>query len=218
MDIEGLGGKVATKLFDLGLIKDVADIYELKAEQLEPLEGFGKKSAANLVHAIDKSKEQPFPRVLYGLGIRHVGSVTAGLIAERFGGEDLLGGVSVEQLAEIEGIGDVVAWAVVDYFALEDNRNLVKRLMMAGLDFRRVAKETTAGPLAGKRVAVTGTLSRPRGYFVERLKEVGGTFTASVSKNTDYVLAGEEAGSKLEKARALGVPVLDEAGFEELLS
>ncbi len=218
MDIEGLGEKVATKLFDLGLIKDVADIYELEAEQLEPLEGFGKKSAANLIHAIEKSKEHPFPRVLYALGIRHVGSVTAGLIAERFGGEELLRGVSVEQLVEIEGVGEVVARAVVDYFALEDNRDLVKRLMAAGLNFERTAKETATGPLAGKKVAITGTLSRPRGYFVERLKEAGGTFASSVSKNTDYVLAGEEAGSKLEKAKALGVSVLDEAAFDALLS
>ena len=218
MDIEGLGEKVATKLFDLGLIKDVADIYELKAEQLESLEGFAKKSAANLVRAIDKSKEQPFPRVLYGLGIRHVGSVTAGLIAERFDCHELLGGVSVEQLAEIEGIGHVVARSVVDYFALEDNRDLVKRLMAAGSKFRRTAKENTAGPLTGKKIAVTGTLSRPRSYFVGRLKEAGGTLASSVSRNTDYLLAGEEAGSKLEKARTLGVKVLDEAAFEELLS
>jgi DNA ligase (NAD+) len=218
MDIEGLGEKVATKFFDLGLIKDVADIYELKAEQLEPLEGFGEKSAANLIHAIEKSKEQPFPRVLYALGIRHVGSVTAGLIAERFGGEELLRGVSVEQLVEIEGVGEVVAQAVVDYFALEDNQYLVERLMAAGLNFGRTVKETVTGPLAGKKVAITGTLSRPRGYFVERLTEAGGTFASSVSKNTDYVLAGEEAGSKLEKAKALGVPVLDEAAFEALLS
>jgi DNA ligase (NAD+) len=218
MDIEGLGEKVATKLFDLGLIKDVADIYELKAEQLESLEGFAKKSAANLVRAIDKSKDQPFPRVLYGLGIRHVGSVTAGLIAERFDCHELLGGVSVEQLAEIEGIGHVVARSVVDYFALEDNRDLVKRLMAAGLKFRRTAKENTAGPLTGKKIAVTGALSRPRSYFVGRLKEAGGTLASSVSRNTDYLLAGEEAGSKLEKARTLGVKVLDEAAFEELLS
>ena len=218
MDIEGLGEKVATKLFDLGLIKDVANIYELKAEQLESLEGFAKKSAANLVRAIDKSKEQPFPRVLYGLGIRHVGSVTAGLIAERFDCHELLGGVSVEQLAEIEGIGHVVARSVVDYFALEDNRDLVKRLMAAGLNFRRTAKENAAGPLAGKKIAVTGTLGRPRSYFVGRLKEAGGTLASSVSRNTDYLLVGEEAGSKLEKARTLGVKVLDEAAFEELLS
>jgi DNA ligase (NAD+) len=218
MDIEGLGEKVATKLFDLGLIKDVADIYELKAEQLESLEGFAKKSAANLVRAIDKSKEQPFPRVLYGLGIRHVGSVTADLIAERFDCHELLGGVSVEQLAEIEGIGHVVARSVVDYFALEDNRDLVKRLMAAGLNVRRTVKENTAGPLAGKKIAVTGTLSRPRSYFVGRLKEAGGTLASSVSRNTDYLLAGEEVGSKREKARTLGVKVLDEAAFEELLS
>ena len=218
MNIEGLGEKVATKLFDLGLIKDVADVYELKAEQIEPLERFGEKSAHNLIRAIKRSKEQPFPRVLYALGIRHVGSVTAGLIAERFGGEDLLRGVSADELARIEGIGDVVAQAVVDYFALEDNQNLVKRLMATHLKFEWSSQAKIEGPLEGKRVVITGTLSRPRNYFVERLEEAGGIFISSVSKNTDYVLAGEEAGSKLEKANALGVPVLDEVAFEELLS
>ena len=217
MDIEGLGEKVATRLFDLDLIRDVSGIYELKAEQLEPLEGFGEKSAQNLVRAIDKSKEQPFSRVLYALGIRHVGSVTAGLIAGRFGGDDLLRGVGVDELAEIEGIGEVVARAVVDYFALEDNRGLVERLMKAGLNLERASGGPTEGPLAGKRVVITGILSRPRSHFVERLEEAGGTFTSSVSKNTDYVLAGEEAGSKLERANSLGVPILDEAAFEELL-
>jgi DNA ligase (NAD+) len=218
MDIEGLGEKVATKLFDLSLIRDAADIYELRAEQLELLEGFGEKSAENLVRAIERSKEQSFSRVLFALGIRHVGSVTAGLIAGRFGGEDLLRGVSVEQLTEIEGIGEVVARAVVDYFALEDNRSLVVRLMRAGLDLERTTGASQEGPLAGRRVVITGTLSRPRSYFVERLEEAGGTFTSSVSNNTDYVLAGEEAGSKLERANSLGVPILDEAAFEELLS
>ncbi|MDQ3860150.1 MAG: NAD-dependent DNA ligase LigA, partial [Actinomycetota bacterium] len=200
MDIEGLGEKLATKLFDLSLIRDAADIYGLRAEQLEPLEGFGEKSAENLVRAIERSKEQPFSRVLFALGIRHVGSVTAGLIAGRFGGEDLLRGVSVEQLTKIEGIGEVVARAVVAYFALEDNRSLVVRLMRAGLDLERTTGASQEGPLAGRRVVITGTLSRPRSYFVERLEEAGGTFTSSVSKNTDYVLAGEEAGSKLERA------------------
>ena len=218
MDIEGLGEKLATKLFDLSLIRDAADIYGLRAEQLEPLEGFGEKSAENLVRAIERSKEQPFSRVLFALGIRHVGSVTAGLIAGRFGGEDLLRGVSVEQLTKIEGIGEVVARAVVAYFALEDNRSLVVRLMRAGLDLERTTGASQEGPLAGRRVVITGTLSRPRSYFVERLEEAGGTFTSSVSKNTDYVLAGEEAGSKLERANSLGIPVLDETAFEELLS
>lgn len=218
MDIEGLGEKVATRLFDLGLVRDVADIYKLEAEQLEPLEGFAAKSAENLIRAIDRSKEQPFPRVLYALGIRHVGSVTANLIAERFGGEDLLRGTSMERLTGIEGVGEVVARAVVDYFALEDNRDLVERLMATGLDFERTGEEIPEGPLAGKRVVITGTLSKPRGYFVEKLEAAGGTFTSSVSKNTDYVLAGEDAGSKLERADSLGVPVLDEAAFEELLS
>jgi DNA ligase (NAD+) len=218
MDIDGLGEKVATRFFDLGLIKDAADIYHLNAEQIVPLEGFGEKSAENLIRAIEGSKEQPFYRVLYALGIRHVGSVTAELIAERFGGEDLLRGVGVERLTEINGVGAVVARAVVEYFDLEDNRNLVGRLMEAGLNFEREKTRSSEGPLAGKRIVITGTLSRPRDHFIERFEAAGGSFTSSVSKSTDYVLAGEDAGSKLERARALGVPVIDEAGFEELLS
>jgi DNA ligase (NAD+) len=217
MDIDGLGEKVATRFFDLGLIRDPADIYDLREVQISPLEGFGEKSAENLIRGIERSKEQLFPRVLYALGIRHVGSVTAELIVARFGGEDLLRGVSVEQLTEIKGVGEVVARAVVEYFALDDNRTLVERLMRVGLHFERVAS-TSDGPLAGKRMVITGTLSRSRGEFVERLEAAGGTFTSSVSRNTDYVLAGEEAGSKLERARELGVPVIDEAGFEELVS
>jgi DNA ligase (NAD+) len=218
MDIDGLGEKLATRLFELGLIKDVAEIYDLRADQLEPLEGFGEKSAQNLIRAIEKSKDQPFSRVLYALGIRHVGAVTAGLIAERFSGEDLLHNVSVDQLVDIDGVGEVVARAVVEYFSLEDNRDLIGRLMQAGLNFGSVESRPAEGPLAGKRIVITGSLSRPRNHFVERVEATGGTFTSSVSKNTDYVLAGEDAGSKLERARELGVPVLDEAGFEELLS
>jgi DNA ligase (NAD+) len=218
MDVEGFGEKVATRFFDLGLVRDPADIYGLKAEQMEPLEGFGQKSAENLIRAIERSKEQPFSRVLFALGIRHVGSVTAALIAGRFSGEDLLRGVTVEQLSEIDGVGGVVARAVVEYFALDDNGELVRRLMQAGLNFEREEAAVGDGPLAGKRVVITGTLSQPRSYYVERVEAAGGTFTSSVSKNTDYVLAGEEAGSKLEKAKELGVPVLDEAGFEGLFS
>jgi len=218
MDIDGLGEKVATRFFDLGLIRDAADIYHLEAAQIAPLDGFGEKSAQNLLDAIERSKERPFSRVLYALGIRHVGSVTAELIAQRFGGDDLLRGVSVEQLTEIGGVGEVVARAVAEYFALEDNSALVGRLKEAGLSFEREKTRSSEGPFAGKKVVITGTLSRPRGHFVEMLEAAGGTFTSSVSKNTDYVLAGEEAGSKLERARELGVPVLDEAGFEELVT
>lgn len=218
MDIDGLGEKLCTRLFDLGLIRDAADVYGLKAEQLIPLEGFGEKSAENLIHSIEKSKQQPFSRVLYALGIRHVGTVTANLIASRFGGEELLSGVEAERLTEIDGVGEVVARAVAEYFELDDNRALVRRLMELGLNFEKESGGASEGPLAGKRVVITGTLSEPRSYYVEKLEAAGGTFTSSVSKNTDYVLAGEEAGSKLEKARDLGVPILDAAGFEELLS
>jgi len=218
MDIDGLGEKLATRLFDLGLISDVADVYDLKPEQLVPLEGFGEKSAENLIRAIERSKERPFSLVLYALGIRHVGAVTAGLIATRFGGDDLMRGVEVERLTQIDGVGEVVARAVAEYFDLEDNRDLIRRLAERGLDFEREEGGPVDGPLSGKRVVITGTLDRPRNYYVERLEAAGGTFTSSVSKNTDYVLAGEEAGSKLERARELGVPVLDEAGFEEFFS
>jgi DNA ligase (NAD+) len=218
MDIDGLGEKLATHLFDLGLIKDAADVYGLQAEQLVPLEGFGEKSAENLIRAIGRSKGQPFSRVLYALGIRHVGAVTAELISSRFSGKDLMSGATVEGLADIKGVGGVVARAVVEYFALEDNQKLVGRLMEVGLDFERETRRSTDGPLAGKRVVITGTLEKPRSFYVEQLEAAGGTFASSVSKNTDYVLAGEEAGSKLERARELGVTVLDESGFEGLLS
>ncbi len=218
MDIDGLGEKLATRFFDLGFIKDAADVYDLKPDQLVPLEGFGEKSAENLISGIEKSKEKPFSSVLYALGIRHVGAVTADLIASRFSGEDLMGGVEVESLTGINGVGEVVARAVVEYFNLGDNSDLVRRLMERGLDFKREEGGPSEGPLAGKRVVITGTLDRPRGYYVERLEAAGGTFTSSVSKNTDYVLAGDEAGSKLERARELGVSVLDEAGFEDLLT
>jgi DNA ligase (NAD+) len=218
MDIDGFGEKMAARFFELGMIKDVADIYGLKAKQIEPLEGFGQKSAENLIQSIEKSKEQPFPRVLYALGVRHVGAVTAELIAERFSGEDLLRGVEAEKLTEIDGIGGVVARAVAEYFSLEDNQAIIERLMEIGLNFERVSAGPTEGPLAGMRVVVTGTLSHPRGYFVERIEAAGGTFTSSVSSNTDYVLAGDGAGSKLNRARETGVTILDEAGFEELFS
>ncbi|CAN5184123.1 NAD-dependent DNA ligase LigA [soil metagenome] len=217
MDIEGLGEKLATRLFDLGLIGDVADLYELEAEQLTPLDGFAEKSAENLVNAIAASKQQPFSRVLYALGIQHVGAVTAALISTRFSGHDLLTGVSTEALAEIDGVGGVLAGSVVGYFALGENRELVGRLMRLGLDFEREEDTVQEGPLSGKRVVVTGSLSRPRSHFVERIEAAGGTFTSSVSKNTDYVLAGDDAGSKLTKAEELGVTVLDEPGFEELV-
>lgn len=218
MDIEGLGEKLATRLFDLELVGNVADLYELQKEQLTPLDGFAEKSAENLVDAIAASKERPFSRVLYALGVQHVGAVTAGLISARFSGHDLLQGVSTESLTGIDGVGEVLASSVVEYFTLEENRELVRRLMRLGLDFEREEPAGSAGPLAGKRVVVTGSLNHPRSHFVERIESAGGTFTSSVSKNTDYVLAGEDAGSKLAKAEELDVTVLDEAGFEELFS
>lgn len=218
MDVDGFGEKLAGRLFELGLIKDAATIYDLKAEQLEPLEGFGEKSAQNLIRSIEKSRRQPFERVLFALGVRHVGAVTARLVAERFSGDDLLSGVTVEGLSEIDGIGEIVARAIVEYFAIEENRGLVERLKERGLDLERVSSGASDGPLAGKKFVVTGTLSSPRSVYQGRIEAAGGSVTPSVSKKTDYVLAGEEAGSKLDKANKLGVTVLDEAAFEGLFS
>ncbi|WP_205544070.1 NAD-dependent DNA ligase LigA [Rubrobacter indicoceani] len=217
MDIDGFGEKLAEKLFDLGLIKDVATVYDLRTEQLEPLEGFGEKSAKNLIRSIEKSKSQPFDRILFALGVRHVGAVTARLVAERFSGDDLLSGVTVEELSEIDGIGEVVARAIVEYFAIEENRDLIGRLKERGLDFQAISSGASDGPLAGRKFVITGALSEPRSAFANRIEAAGGTVVSSVSKKTDYVLAGEEAGSKLEKANKLGVVVLDEAAFRELL-
>lgn len=218
MDIDGFGEKLAKRLFDLGLIKDVATVYDLEAEQLQPLEGFGKKSATNLIQSIEKSRSQPFDRVLFALGVRHVGAVTARLVAERFSAKDLLAGASVEEISEIDGIGEVVAKAIVEYFGVDDNRELVARLGERGLNLERIAIENPEGALSGRKFVITGTLSEPRSAFANRIEAAGGTVSSSVSKKTDYVLAGEEAGSKLEKATKLGVTVLDEAAFAELFS
>jgi DNA ligase (NAD+) len=218
MDVEGLGEKLATKFFELGLIRDAADLYQLRAEQIEPLEGFGRKSTDNLINAIEESRQRPFPRVLYALGIRHVGAVTAELIAERFSGKDLLRGVGVEELTQIDGIGEVVARSVVEHFSREQNRELVERLMAAGLNFGTVESKPSEGPLSGKRFVITGAMSKPRSHFAERIEAAGGQVTSSVSSNTDYVLAGENPGSKLGRAESLGVPIIGEQEFEELLS
>ena len=175
MDIDGLGEKLATRLFDLGFIRDAADVYDLEADQLVPLEGFGEKSAENLIQAIEKSKEQPFPLVLYALGIRHVGAVTAELIAARFGGEDLMRGVEVERLTEINGVGEVVARAVVEYFDLEDNQR--PRTTPDG-SAASTSSAKRAGPVGRSASRASASSSRepwssPRSYYVERLEAAG---------------------------------------------
>jgi DNA ligase (NAD+) len=213
MDITTFGTQTSALLFDKGLIHDVADIYSLRREDLLGLEGYKEKKVDNLLAGIAASKEQPPERVLIGLGIRFVGSVVATLLLRAFGGLDELAAASEEELIQVEGIGPQIALSVAAWFDNDRNRELLEKLRAAGLRFT-VERERPAGaqPLAGLTFVITGTLpSLSRDEATDLIGRHGGKVTGSVSKNTDYLLAGEAAGSKLAKAQALGVQVIDEA-------
>ena len=220
MDIEGLGEKTIVKLFQEGLVGDIADIYLLRLEDLVGLEGFGEIAATNLVRAIDASRAQSWPRVLFGLGIRHVGDVTAGAIAHVAPTVDALLAASPEDLAQAAGVGPVVASAIAEHFAVERNRATLERLREAGLEMRMdVSALPTGGPLTGMTVVVTGGLEAlSRDEAKRAIAAAGGKSADSVSKKTSFVVAGRDPGSKLAKAESLGVPVLDEAGLLAMLS
>ena len=227
MDIEGLGIKLIEQLLDKGFITTLTDIYRLKdrREELIELERMGEKSVENLLKGIDASKTRPLWRLLAGLNIRHVGARVAQVLEAEFGSLDEIMSQSEDTLAEVNEIGPVIAHSVHAFFQIEPNRKLVEELRGFGVNFgqkveRKRAEETTAtGPLAGKTVVVTGTLSRyTREEAEELIRTGGGKATGSVSKNTDYVLAGARAGSKLTKAQQLGVSVLSEEEFAALLN
>ncbi|MGD0248530.1 MAG: BRCT domain-containing protein, partial [Candidatus Limnocylindrales bacterium] len=241
MDIEGAGWVVLEQLLERGLVKTRGDFYRLKVEDLESLDRFGRKSAENLKASIEKSRRRPLARVLNALGIPQVGETTAidlaGWIASRWPAEGMeegewtalvarsLPGVTAEELREVPGIGPVVAAAVAGYFAAPGTASVLEDLVTAGVvaepPARRVAPGSgaAAGPLAGKTVVVTGSLSGwDRAAAEEAIRAAGGKAAGSVSKSTSYVVAGENAGSKLAKATELGVPVLDEEGFRRLLA
>jgi DNA ligase (NAD+) len=219
MDIEGLGEKVVDQLVEAGLIATVADIYHLapKRSQLLALERWGEKKADNLLEAIESSKTQAFPRVLFGLGVRFVGAETAKLLAEHFGTIDRLLSASAEDFASVFGIGERTATAIATWFQSEQNRALVQELSTLGLQMEH-AGQALAGiitPIHGKTFVITGILpTMKRDEAKELIQRYGGKVAGSVSKKTDFVLAGEEAGSKLEKAQELGVKVITE---QELL-
>jgi DNA ligase (NAD+) len=220
MDIEGCGPALIDQLVTKELVKNPADVYELTAESVEQLERMGKKSAENLINGIEASKKQPLDRLINGLGIRHVGGHVAEVLAAHFGDIDGVMNASVEELEDISDIGSVVAREIHDFFDTEENRALIKRLKDHGLNMkgesRRVAPEKQV--LAGKTFVVTGTLERAsRDEVHDRIKALGGKATGSVSKKTDYLIAGESAGSKLEKAKELGVTILTEAEFEQMV-
>ena len=224
MDIDGVGDKLVDRLLSIGLIRDAADLYELKVEQLAGLERLGEKSAANLVAAIGASKARPLARVLFALGILHVGGENAELLVRRFGDLEALRAASVEEISATPGIGPVIAASVREFFADPRNLDLVRRLQEAGVTMAAPPVGEGAGaaglegPLSGKTLVLTGTLpGMSRQEATDLIAGAGGRVTGSVSAKTDYVVVGEDPGSKLDKARELGVDLLDEQGLRDLL-
>jgi len=212
MDIRGLGYERVRALLDAKLIKDVADLYELTPANLLTVEGFAEKSAQQLVDAIQASKKQPLSTLLYALGLRHVGAQGAKLLARHFGTMKALRNASPEEIGRIRGIGEAIAEAVAGFFDEAKNRKLLERLEKLGLNFKEPAATDGKGPLAGQTYVVTGTLpSLSRAKATELIEAAGGTVTDSVSKKTTALVVGADAGSKLERAKALGIPVIDEA-------
>jgi DNA ligase (NAD+) len=221
MDIEGLGEAMVTQLCDAGLVNDVADLYALTAEQLLPLERMGEKSVSNLLAAIDASRNQSLWRLLAALGIPHVGVTVARTLAASFGTLDRLAAASEEELVAVEEIGPIMATAIHGWFRDASVVTLLEKLRVAGLNFGERDPKGSApaadGPLKGTTWVLTGTLSIPREEAAEIIRAKGGKVSGSVSAKTTYLLAGEEAGSKLEKALKLGVKVLSEEEFRNLV-
>ena len=220
MDIDSFGSQTGALLIEQGLIHDVADIYFLNRDDLLALEGFKDKKVDNLLAGLEASKQRPPERLLTALGIRFVGNVVAGLLLDALGSIDAIAAAGQERLEAIEGVGPQTAAAVVAWFDEQPNRQLLEKLRTAGLRFE-VEKQQTSGPqpLAGLTFVITGTLpSLSRDEVKALIEQYGGKVTGSVSSKTDYLLAGEAAGSKLDKAQKLGVPILDEGQLREMLA
>lgn len=216
MDIEGLGPAMLEQLIDGGLIKTIDDIYTLKAEEIEKLERIGEKSASNLISAIEKSKQNDLSKLIFAFGIRHIGAKAAKLISDNFGDIDAVLSASKEDYSEIDGFGDILADAAAEFFSLPETHNMIERLKAAGVNMRSL-NTVTDSKFKGLTFVLTGTLptySRSEASAV--IESLGGKTSSSVSKKTSYVLAGEEAGSKLDKANGLGVPVIDEEEFKKM--
>jgi DNA ligase (NAD+) len=215
-----LGEAIVEQLVSANLAMDAADLYSLRPESLLALDRSGRKSVENLLAAIQKSTQQPLWRLVFGLGILHVGSTSARALATHFGTLDTLAAASIEDLLRVDDVGEVVARSVHDYFHHPENIQLIDRLRAAGLNFSSGTATTTAvsTTLAGQTFVITGTLSQPREYFEELIRSHGGKISSSVSKKTSHLLCGADAGSKLDKALGLGVSVLKEEDFHALLT
>jgi len=218
MNIDGLGEALVDQLVDKGLVRDAADLYSLKHEQVADLERMGDKSASNLLAEIEGSKKAELPRLIFALGIRFVGERTGQLLADHFGSLDELAKAGEAQLLEVEEVGPRVAEAILEFFREPRNLKVLGKLRKAGLRFEQKKARKVEGKLAGKQFVLTGTLPRySREEATRLIEEAGGRVIGSVSKKTDYVVVGADPGSKLEKAQSLGVKTLDEAGLMKLL-
>lgn len=219
MDIDGLGPKIIEQLMKEGLVKDISDFFKLTIGDLKPLERFADKSADNLVAAIEAKKEVDLARFIYSLGIRHVGEESALALAKHFGSLEKIKQASLEEINKIYDFGEVMAKSAYEWFHDKNNIELLSRLVEAGVRVRSMKLSAKSLKLAGKIFVLTGGLEKlTRDQAKAKIRELGGDISSSVSKNTDYVVAGEEAGSKLEKAKKLGVKVIDESEFMKLIS
>ena len=218
MDIDGIGEKIAVALIEKGLVKDAAGLYSLTEEQLLTMDGIKEKSAANLLNAISDSKERPLGRLIFALGIRHVGAENADILAGCFGGIDALSRATAEELTQIQGIGPKIAESVVAFFQNDKNRSIIDELRKAGVALKEHAGEQNDLPLKGQQFVLTGTLGAlTRGDAEARVKALGGSIGSSVSKKTTCVVSGADPGSKLEKAQKLGVKIIGEEEFLKLI-
>ena len=216
-DIEGLGDKLARQLIEQQLVKDPADLLFLKKDDLLQLDLMADKRASNLLAAIDQSRKAELPRVIYALGIFGVGESAARLLAEEFKSFDKLENASLDQLNDIQGIGPVIAQNIRDFFDHDENRRMIQKMREGGVKFPDYETGKKGGKFSDKTFVITGTLSKPRSHFKNVIEQNGGKVTGSVSSNTDYLLAGESPGSKLDKAKKLDVEVIDEDSFEQML-
>jgi len=221
MDIDGFGSRQAEKFVELGLIKDLADLYYLKPDNLLPLEGYAEKSVENLLASIEASKEQPLWRLITGLGIKHVGSTVAQLLTRHYASLEGLMAASQAELEAIEGLGPQTAGSIVRYFSQKRNRRLIKKLHKAKVRMTRLPEEAEIeeGPLSGLTFVITGTLpTMSREQAARFIEEQGGKVTGSVSRNTDYLLVGENpGGSKYKRAQELGIQMIDEDGLRRMV-
>jgi DNA ligase (NAD+) len=221
MDIDGLGESLVEQLVTQKLVRDFPDLYQLSEESLTNLERMGKKSALNLLAAIEKSKTREFWRLLFGLGILHLGVESARTLVLHFKTMDQLLNATAENLLQIHEIGEVMAASMVAYFQNPENRERIEKLRTAGLNFGSesdTSGATTSTQLTGMTFVITGTLSRPRESIADQIRLAGGKVSGSVSKKTSYLIAGESAGSKLTEAQKLGVKILSEEEFQALIS